>query len=115
MWFLNSFLILFSIEAGPIFFKMMMAKGAYEYLVESNKKRFEAYNGIYNSNEFVHGKDGALLAEEWQFLEVDNELQGKRIKINKQAELTADVIQQWQQKKKKDISENPENFYSEEK
>ena len=109
------FLILLSIEAGPIFFKMMMAKGAYEYLVESNKKRFEAYNGIYNSNEFVHGQNGALLAEEWHFLEVEKELQGKRQQIDKQAELTSVVLEHYTQKKKKDISENPENFYSEEK
>ncbi len=109
------FLILLSIEAGPIFFKMMMTKGAYEYLVENSKKRFEANNGIYNSNEFVHGPKGALLAEEWHFLEVEKELQDKRQQIDKQAELTSVVLEHYTQKKKKDISENPENFYSEEK
>ena len=109
------FLILLSIEAGPIFFKMMMTKGAYDFQVENTKKRFEAYNGIYNSNEFVHGPNGALLAEEWHFLEVDKELRDKRQQIDKQTELTSVVLEHYTQKKKKDISENPENFYSEEK
>ena len=109
------FLILLSIEAGPIFFKMMMSKGAYDYLVENNKKRFEAYNGIVFSNQLIQGKDGANYAEKVEFLEVDNDVEAKKQQISKQAELTTDVIQHWQQKKKKDISENPENFYSEEK
>jgi hypothetical protein len=108
-------LIFLSIEAGPIFFKMMMTKGAYDYLVENNTKRFEANNGIVFAKKLVHGKDGALHAENVDFLEVDNEIEAKKQQINKQAELTTEVIQQWQQKKKKDISENPENFYSEEK
>ena len=63
----------------------------------------------------IQGKDGANYAEKVDFLEVDNDVEAKKQQISKQAELTADVIQHWQQKKKKDISENPANFYTEEK
>ena len=108
------FLILLSIEAGPIFFKMMMAKGAYEFLVDNNKKRLEAYNGIVFSSELVQGKDGANHAERVDFLEVENEIETKKQQISKQAELTTDIMQQWLTKKKDNIKENPENFYSEE-
>ena len=108
------FLILLSIEAGPIFFKMMMTKGAYDFLVENNKKRFEAYNGIVFSSELVQGKDGANYAERVDYLEVENEVETKKQQISKQAELTTDIMQQWLTKKKDNIKENPENFYSEE-
>jgi len=108
------FFVLLSIEAGPIFFKMMMTKGAYDYLVENNKKRFEAYNGIVFSSELVQGKDGANYAERVDYLEVENEVETKKQQISKQAELTTDIMQQWLTKKKDNIKENPENFYSEE-
>ena len=107
------FLVLLSIEAGPIFFKMMMNKGVYDYLVENNKSRFQAYNGIVFSHELLEGKDGTTYAEKRDFLEVDLEIESKKLQLKNQSQLTSDVIKQWHQKKKKDIGENPENFYSE--
>ena len=107
------FLVLLSIEAGPIFFKMMMNKGVYDYLVENNKSRFQAYNGIVFSHELIQGKDGTTYAEKRDFLEVDLEIESKKLQLKNQSQLTSDVIEQWHRKKKKDIGENPENFYSE--
>ena len=107
------FLVLLSIEAGPIFFKMMMNKGVYDYLVENNKERFKAHNGVIVSDQLVHGKDGATHAEKIDYLEVEKEIEAKKKQLEKQSELTAEIIDKWHAKKKNDINENPDNFYSE--
>ena len=39
-------LLLLAIETGPIFFKMMLRKGAYDYLVENEKRITAAREGI---------------------------------------------------------------------
>ena len=108
------FLVLLSIEAGPIFFKMMMNKGVYDYLVENNNKRIEAYNGIIVSKSLVHGKDDTLHAEKVDMLEVDQEINTKKQKIAKAADLATKVIDQWHEQKKDDIQKNPKDFYDEE-
>ena len=108
------FLVLFSIEAGPIFFKMMMTKGAYEYMVENNKKKIEAYNGIVFSDKLVDTINGAKDAEKVDFLEVTHETESKQKQLDKQGELTTQVIEKWHTKKGKEIDENPEGFYTEE-
>jgi len=107
-------LVLLSIEMGPIFFKMMMNKGVYEYLVENNKHRMLANAGIVKHPELIHGRDGALHAEKVDFLEADEEIAAKKKQLEKQSDLTLDVIDNWHAKKKKDISENPENYFDEE-
>lgn len=108
------FLVLFSIEAGPIFFKMMMAKGVYEYQVENNKRRMLAYNGIIVESKLVEGPNGTLHAEQDKFLEAESELKSKQESLKKQADLSSDVINKWHEQKKKDISNNPSDFYREE-
>lgn len=107
------FLVLLSIEMGPIFFKMMVQDGVYDYLVENNKKRFKAQNGIIISNDLVHGKDGAISAKKVDFLEVEKEIEAKKKQLDKQADLTSKVIDNWHEKKKGEIDQNPENFYTE--
>lgn len=108
------FLVLLSIEAGPIFFKMMMNKGVYEYLVENYNKRIEAYNGIIVSKTLIHGKDDTLHAEKLDLLEVDQEIETKRKKIAKASDLTSKVIDHWHEQKKDEIQQNPKDFYDEE-
>ena len=107
------FLVLLSIEMGPIFFKMMVQDGVYDYLVENNKKRFKAQNGIIITNDLVHGKDGAIAAKKVDFLEVEKEIEAKKQELDKQADLTSKVIDNWHEKKKTEIDQNPENFYTE--
>jgi hypothetical protein len=107
------FLVLLSIEAGPIFFKMMMNKGVYEYLVDNNKERFKAHNGVVVSDQLVHGKDGATHAEKVDYLEVEKEIEAKKMQLEKQSDLTSDIIDKWHAKKKDDINANPESYYTE--
>jgi hypothetical protein len=107
------FLVLLSIEAGPIFFKMMMNKGVYEYLVDNNKERFKAHSGIVVSDQLVHGKDGATHAEKVDYLEVEKEIEAKKLQLEKQSDLTSVIIDKWHTKKKDDINTNPESYYTE--
>ena len=107
------FLVLLSIEAGPIFFKMMMNKGVYEYLVDNNKERFKAHSGVVVIDQLVHGKDGATHAERIDYLEVEKEIEAKKMQLEKQSDLTSVIIDKWHTKKKDDINTNPESFYTE--
>ena len=107
------FLVLLSIEAGPIFFKMMMNKGVYEYLFDNNKERFKAHSGVVVIDQLVHGKDGANHAERIDYLEVEKEIEAKKMQLEKQSDLTSVIIDKWHTKKKDDINTNPESFYTE--
>ena len=107
------FLVLLSIEAGPIFFKMMMSKGVYDYLVENNKRRFEAHHGILISPDLVETKDGVLVAEKVDFLEVDSVIAAKKMQLAKENELKAKVITKWSADKDAQIDQSPKDFYTE--
>jgi hypothetical protein len=107
------FLVLFSIEAGPIFFKMMMNKGAYEYLVENNKKRIEAQHGIVFTESVVDTLNGTKDAEKVSFLEIEHELKIKKMQIAEQDKLASQVVNKWSENTGKKIQENPEDFYKE--
>jgi len=107
------FLVLLSIEAGPIFFKMMMNKGVYEYLVDNNKERFKAHSGVVVIDQLVHGKDGTNYAERVDYLEVEKEIEAKKMQLEKQSDLTSVIIDKWHTKKKDDINTNPESYYTE--
>ena len=107
------FLVLLSIEAGPIFFKMMMNKGVYEYLVDNNKERFKAHSGVVVIDQLVHGKDGVNHAERIDYLEVEKEIEAKKMQLEKQSDLTSVIIDKWHTKKKDDINKNPESYYTE--
>ena len=107
------FLVLLCIEAGPIFFKMMMNKGVYEYLVDNNKERFKAHSGVVVIDQLVHGKDGANHAERIDYLEVEKEIEAKKMQLEKQSDLTSVIIDKWHTKKKDDINTNPESYYTE--
>jgi len=107
------FLVLLSIEAGPIFFKMMMNKGVYDYLAENNNERFKAHSGVVVIDQLVHGKDGATHAERVDYLEVEKEIEAKKMQLEKQSDLTSVIIDKWHTKKKDDINTNPESYYTE--
>jgi hypothetical protein len=107
------FLVLFSIEAGPIFFKMMMNKGAYEYMVENNKKRIEARHGIVFTEAVIDTQFGVKDAEKVSFLETEHELEVKKKQLAKQDELAGKIVDKWSEEAGKNIDENPKDFYQE--
>ena len=107
------FLVLLSIEAGPIFFKMMMQKGVYEYLVENNKKRFLSLNGIVVEEKLVEDKNDVKHAEITHYMEAEKEINAKKEQLEKESDLTSHTLEKWHQSKKEEIDENPEQFYKE--
>jgi hypothetical protein len=107
------FLVLLSIEAGPIFFKMMMQKGVYEYLVENNKKRFLSLNGIVVEEKLVEDKHDVKHAEITHYMEAEKEINAKKEQLDKESDLTSHTLDKWHKSKKGEIDENPEQFFNE--
>jgi len=101
------------IETGPIFFKMMMTKGVYDFLVENHNKRKEVENGIFREDFIYEGKNGAIHMEKWRYLEVESAKYEKINKINSTNKINKEIIEHWENKKKKQISEDPNKFFTE--
>lgn len=105
-------LMLLSIELGPIFFKMMLSKGVYEYLSENKKRKFEALNGIVFDSSLIESNDGTLHANKVEFLEVDAMVQSKKQVLEEQEKRNQQVIKAWSKQKESDIDSNPSEHYS---
>jgi len=105
-------LVLLSIEMGPIFFKMMMTKGVYDYLVENNDRRFKAYSGIIQKEETFEDKDGTVHKEYYEFLEEDQELEEKKMKLERQSDLSKKIVDAWHDQKDQEIKKDPSKFYN---
>lgn len=105
--------IFLSIEMGPIFFKMMMNKGPYDYMVENYNYRMYVKNGIVKEDQVFEGKNGMILMEKTHFLEVENDRKEKIEKLKAQEELSKKVIGVWSQKKMTELQNHPDRFYTE--
>jgi hypothetical protein len=84
--------IFLSIETGPIFFKMMMNKGPYDYMVENYNYRMYVQNGIVKEEYVFEGRDGMKLMEKINFLEVENDRKEKVEQLKAQHELSKQII-----------------------
>ncbi len=105
--------IFLSIEMGPIFFKMMMNKGVYDYLVENNNYRMYVQNGVVKEEYVFEGRDGMKLMEKVSFLEVENDKKEKKEQLAAQEQLSKQIIGTWSTIKQKEIDANPGSFYRE--
>jgi hypothetical protein len=104
-------LVLLCIEMGPIFFKMMLTKGVYDYLAENMDRKLKAYSGIIQKDEIFQDKDGTVHRQYYKFLEEDQELKEKKMKLDRQSDLSGKIINAWHADKSEEISQNPEDFY----
>jgi hypothetical protein len=105
--------IFLSIEMGPIFFKMMMNKGPYDYMVENYNYRMYVQNGIVKEEYVFEGRDGMKLMEKVNFLEVENDRKEKIEQLRAQETLSKQIIGAWAGIKQKEIDSAPENFFEE--
>jgi hypothetical protein len=105
--------IFLSIEMGPIFFKMMMNKGPYDYMVENYNYRMYVQNGIVKEEYVFEGRDGMKLMEKVNFLEVENDRKEKIEQLKAQEVLSKQIIGAWSGIKQKEIDSNPENYFEE--
>ena len=103
--------VLLCIEMGPIFFKMMLTKGVYDYLAENMDRKLKAYSGIVHKEEIFQDKDGTIHRDYYEFLEEDQELQEKKMKLERQSDLSGKIINAWHSSKSQEISQNPDKFY----
>lgn len=106
--------IFLSIEMGPIFFKMMMNKGPYDYMVENHNYRMYVQNGIVKEEMIFEGRDGMKLMEKINFLEVENDRKEKVEKLKAQSEISKKIIGAWSNTKMSEIDTDATKFYSEE-
>jgi hypothetical protein len=107
------FFVFLSIEMGPIFFKMMMSKGVYDFMVENHNYKCNVENGIYKEDLIYEGKNGAIHLEKYRYLEVESAKVEKLKKIEEQNKLNHQIIEKWAEIKNKDIEANPTGFFTE--
>jgi hypothetical protein len=109
-WFIT--LLFIVIELTPIFFKMMLTKGPYDYMDENIKELARAESGIeilYNYYENEKGMEAHKVVNHGAELK-----RKERILILKaQEELNEKIISNWKENKKKDIDQNPDKYISE--
>lgn len=105
-------LLFMVIELTPIFFKMMLIKGPYDYMDENVKELARAEAGIEIEYDFYKDKDGM---EKHKVINHAAEVKMKeRLMILKaQEEINERVIQEWKKKKFDDINKNPSSFIDE--
>jgi hypothetical protein len=106
--------VFLSIEMGPIFFKMMMNKGAYDYMVENFNLKQNIENGIIREEHLYEGKDGALLMEKYRYLQVEAIQKEKEDALAAQKELSAHIVGNWKTAQLKKLGDRPEDFYKSE-
>ena len=103
--------MLFCIEMGPIFFKMMMNKGAYDYMVENFNLRQNIENGIIREEHLYEGKNGALLMEKYRYLQVEAIQKEKEEALEAQKALTTEIVGSWKNAQLKELQNNPNDFH----
>jgi hypothetical protein len=101
------------IEAGPIIFKMMLTKGAYDYMVENNNHRMNMENGIFKEDVIYEAKDGIIHMEKYRYLEVESTKLEKERKIAEQDKINEEVINQWGKLKIDAVKKDPSKFITE--
>lgn len=102
-------LLFIVIELTPIFFKMMLIKGPYDYMDENIKELAKAESGIEVVYDFYQDKTGM---ERHKIVNHTAEMKRaeKQAMLKAQEELNNHLIQEWKKKKLKEISENPDKF-----
>jgi hypothetical protein len=106
-------LVFLCIEMGPIFFKMMMTKGVYDFMVENYNNKRNVENGIYREDHIYEGSKGLIHMEKWRFLDVELSKLEKQKKVQSQEKINDEIIQQWEGKKLADVKADPTKFFTE--
>lgn len=114
-WIISLFitLLFMAIELTPIFFKLMLIKGPYDYLEENIKELIKAERGIEVQYNYYQDKDG-FERDKIVHHEVIRLLKEKIVVLEAQSELSKEAINAWKEKKKKEAGSHPEEFIVEE-
>jgi hypothetical protein len=90
--------LLLAIETGPVFFKLMMIRGAYDYLSDNKKKLILAKSGIIELEPQT--KDNKAVVEY------------KYYQVEKMGELAEKANEKWKEEVSADIEQNPNKYIS---
>jgi hypothetical protein len=105
-------LLFLVIELTPIFFKMMLIKGPYDYMDENVKDLAIAEYGIEVTSEFYEDKNGNQITKTVNHA-AEIKKREKILLLRAQEELNEQIINNWKEKKSKEIDENPDAFIQE--
>ncbi len=109
-WFIT--LLFMAIELTPIFFKLMLIKSPYDYIEENIKELIKAENGIEIQHNYYQDKQGHERDKIVQH-QVIRLLKEKIAMLEAQSQLSATALEQWKEKKKESIRDNPDLFVTE--
>jgi hypothetical protein len=107
------FLVILCIEMGPIFFKMMLTKGPYDYMVENQNYLLNVENGVLKEDHIYQGTDGIIHMEKYRYLEVEKAKKDKESKLEALGRINQHIIGSWEQIKMQQVSQNPQAHYRE--
>ncbi len=105
-------LLLLCIEAGPIFFKLMIIKGAYDYLDENQKRLVRAHAGIEPEARVVSDGQGHSVHIDLHHA-ADAVLAEEKRRLATEKALADDVHEEYRKKKAAEIKEDPSRFMRE--
>ena len=105
-------LLFLVIELTPIFFKMMLIKGPYDYMDENVKELAIAEYGIEVTSEFYTDSKGNQISKVVNHA-AEIKKKEKLLLLKAQEELNEQIINNWKEKKSKEIDENPDAFIQE--
>lgn len=103
--------LLLAIECGPIFFKLMLVKGVYDYLEENDKQLRTARAGIMVEGVIIAGKDGTEVRFD-RFLQVERVIAEERLRLDTEQNLSERVHSEFRAKTMVEIQKDPSSFIS---
>jgi hypothetical protein len=100
------------IEMGPIFFKMMLNKGPYDYMVENYNKMRQVEAGVISESLLYESVNGIMHMDKYTYLDYETAKAEREEKMHKQKELNKQIIEEWNKATSKEIKENPSKFFN---
>jgi hypothetical protein len=100
-------LLLLAVETGPIFFKMMLVSGTYDYMLENSKRVSTARLGIELESQVFLSETGEEIRID-TFHEVDAALDEERRRLASEAKLSEAVHKRFQEEIESEVAEGDE-------
>ncbi len=98
------------IEMGPIFFKMMMTKGPYDYMVENFNHKIQTENGVFKEDKLYEGRNGLIHMETYRYADAEIAKHEVEEKLKSQKEVNSLAVSKAKEKIMKEINDNPDKF-----
>lgn len=106
------FAVFLCIEMGPIFFKMMMTKGPYDYMVENFNHKIQTENGVFKEDKLYEGRNGLIHMETYRYTDAEIAKHLVEDNVKSQIEINSVAVAAAKNKLMKELKENPDKFIS---